>query len=435
MADDDWEALSLRGRIALLPREARLLLVGIALFSLGNGLTMPYLFVYLHDVRSIGTATVGLVISWMALVSLAAAPLWGTLADREGPRLALLGSLIVEVTGVASLVLIRGPASAVASTTVVALGMAGVWPAQSALLARLVPSRRRTWMFGLWFMLLNLGIGLGGLLAATFIDVDRPATFQALYLVNALGYLAYVGVLLLTPATTGRAAVPEPDQDEATAAPPDGGGYREVLRDVTFLQLVATAVTLLVFGYAQLQVGLTAYVTEVAGVPARWLGVAFAANTATIVVAQLLVIRRLEGRSRSRALAAVGVLWGCSWLVLTAVGAAGSTALAVGVVAMSTTVFAVGETVWSPTFPALVNHLAPDRLRGRYNAVSGVAWNVGNVLGPIYAGLLIGSGAGAWWPVVTAVGCLLASVLALRLRHRLTPAQDGREAAGATMAP
>ena len=114
-------------------------------------------------------------------------------------------------------------------------------------------------------------------------------------------------------------------------------------------------------------------------------------------------------------------------------GAATSVLVAVIAVAAATTVFALGEMVWSPTFPALVNDLAPDALRGRYNALAGIAWNVGNVLGPAYAGLLLGHGLAEAWPVVTAAGCLLAGLLALRLRHHLTAAQDGRTPHGATM--
>ena len=34
-------------------------------------------------------------------------------------------------------------------------------------------------MFGIQFMLLNLGIGIGGIVAATIVDVAEPATFTA----------------------------------------------------------------------------------------------------------------------------------------------------------------------------------------------------------------------------------------------------------------
>ena len=42
--------------------------LGFAFSSLGSGLTMPYLYVYLSTVRGIETATVGWVFAWMGLL-------------------------------------------------------------------------------------------------------------------------------------------------------------------------------------------------------------------------------------------------------------------------------------------------------------------------------------------------------------------------------
>ena len=91
-------------------------------------------------------------------------------------------------------------------------------------------------------------------------------------------------------------------------------------------------------------------------------------------------------------------------------------------------VFAIGETVWSPLQPALLNDLAPAHLRGRYNALGSVTWNVAGALGPAVAGVMIGAGHGGAWIGLLVVGCGAAAVLALRLRGVLTPAQDGRRA-------
>ena len=214
------------------------------------------------------------------------------------------------------------------------------------------------------------------------------------------------------------------EQDDV-AEGPRSRGYRAVLRDRTFLQLLGTATVLVVFGYAQLEVGLAVYATQVMDLDARWLGVAFALNTVTIVVAQLFVLARLEGRSRSRALAAAALCWAASWAILALSSPFTATALLVVALALTAMVFALGETLWSPTMPALVNDLAPDRLRGRYNALSTLTWNVGGVLGPVFAGFVLGGGHHRAWSAVTVVGCLLGAVGALGLRHRLSPAQDG----------
>jgi MFS family permease len=152
------------------------------------------------------------------------------------------------------------------------------------------------------------------------------------------------------------------------------------------------------------------------------------------VLGQLFVLARLEGRSRSVALGGTGVLWGLSWLALSVSGISSNTTVLVLALITTATVFALGETIWSPTFPALVNDLAPDDLRGRYNALSTMTWSVGGVLGPVFAGFLLGSHHSLLWVYLTVAGCWVGAVLAVALRRVLSPVEDGRvSSASATM--
>jgi MFS family permease len=89
-----------------LSSEVRRMLLGIALSALGNGLVMPFAFVYFHSVRHIPTSIAGLIFSYGALISLMAAPLVGTLIDKWGPRPILILSLCTLGIGYASFSLI-----------------------------------------------------------------------------------------------------------------------------------------------------------------------------------------------------------------------------------------------------------------------------------------------------------------------------------------
>ena len=71
----------------------RRLLLGMIGNALGGGLVLSLLIVYLHDVRGMSTAVAGLVLSWMAVLSLLVAPLAGMVIDRIGPRRVLMGAL------------------------------------------------------------------------------------------------------------------------------------------------------------------------------------------------------------------------------------------------------------------------------------------------------------------------------------------------------
>jgi len=306
------------------------------------------------------------------------------------------------------------------------VGFSAMHAGYNTILASLTEEGERQRVYGLQFTLVNLGIGIGGLVSGAVVDVARPVTFQLVYLVDALTYLAPLLILLSMPHVGGRLVEPA-----ARARPLPGAaasGYRQVLGDRAFRRFIIFGLVLTTCGYAQIEVGFTAFATEVAEVTPRIVGWALAANTLMIVSIQLYVIRAMESRSRTGGLAAVGGIFALSWLILGAAGliGGGSALLAsVGVIACAA-VFAVGETFLSPIMPALTNALATDALRGRYNAMTSITWGISGVVGPISAGPLIGGGLGSVWVVLVVAGSGVASMIALSLRRLLSPAQDGR---------
>ena len=65
-----------------------------------------------------------------------------------------------------------------------------------------------------------------------------------------------------------------------------------------------------------------------------------------------------------------------------ATGAYAEAATAAVLFAIAAAVFGIGECLQGPTQGALVADLAPERLRGRYMAISTTSWQVGFVIGP-----------------------------------------------------
>lgn len=395
----------------------RILAVGRFLDSVGSGLTMSLLVVYLAEVRGLPILTATLVLSWMAVVGLALTPVVGTMTDRFGPRPVMLVAVAVEAMGVFLTAFITDAPQAFAVGTILAIGGSGIWGPASTFTARLVPEEQRPTAFAVGFMLLNLGLGLGGLLAATIVDISRPVTFQWLYFIDAVTYAAlWIAVLSLrghggpSPAAEGDAPV----------------GWGPVLRDGRVMGLIAVSLVLLVCGYGSMEAGLSIFITNVAGESERLIGIVFLANTLTIVIAQLFILGWIRGRSRVRMIGVTAALWGLAWLFLVPTPVLGAVAGAILLIGFAV-VFALGESVWSPTVPALVNSIAPDHLRGRYNSAQSLTWSLAAMLAPIPAGLLIGGGLGVVWVAGVAAGCLIAGVAAQGLRRRLTPAEDGRD--------
>jgi MFS family permease len=256
--------------------------------------------------------------------------------------------------------------------------------------------------------------------SSVLVHTGDVSSFQRLYLIDALSYVAYIVVVLSLPRSTGalRAVV----EQRPTGPQP---GWGTVLRDRTLLRVVCTSIVVVTFGYAQFEAGFAAYAVGVADVPARALGWAFGANTAAIVLAQLFALRLIEGRSRSRMLALCAATWSVSWAVIACSDAVDGW-VAVTLVVVGLGVFGLGETLWAPIAPAIVNDLAAEELRGRYNALQSMTWTVSMIVGPALAGLLIGNGLVHVWVACTVGGTAVASLLFLRLRRHLSPLQDGR---------
>ncbi len=389
--------------------------------AIGRGLTLPFLFIYFTDVRGLTDTRAGLVIGWYGAVTLALSPLGGTLIDRFGARRVVVPCLLIEAIGTGSLALVNSTGSAVLVMTVIAVGSSAIWSGQNTILASLTGDDERQRVFGLNFALLNLGIGIGGMTSGAIVDTARPGTFQIIYVLDAVSYLMPALILLTLPGVGHRLVRPR------TGGEPSAGGYLTVLRDRPFRRLVIFGLILTTCGYAQIEVGFAAYAVRVVEVTPQVVAWALAANTVMIVLAQLLVLRRIEGRSRTGALAVVGAVFAGAWLVLGAgglVSAENAVFAALCVVACSA-IFGFGETMLSPVMPALTNALATDELRGRYNAMSSMIFGISGVIGPVTAGPLLGAAHGSVWVATVVGGCLIASLVALSLRRLLTAEQDG----------
>ena len=407
-----------------LPREGKLLLSIVVVQFLGTGLVLPFLVVYLHEIRGFALGDVGLLIGLGPLMGFLAVGPGGTIIDKYGARVVMLATVCLEVLADVALTFASTMPIAVLAVTLQGIAFGTEWPAAQSLIATVVPSRLRQRYFGVNFTLLNLGIGLGGIVGGLVVDVHRPVTFQAIYIADALSFLP--AIYLLTVPLRHLAGRPVHEDD-----PPPAEGYLQVMRRpgvrlVMLLSFVSSYV-----GYSQLNSGTQAFAREVGRISTQGLGLAYAANTAVIVLLQLVVLRRIEGRRRTRVIMVMSLIWSVAWLLLGSSGLLPGTFGATVLVAACASVFALGETLMQPTIPALVNDLAPDHLRGRYNAVSTGAFSLAAIIAPVVAGWLIGSGNGPAYIAQLVIGCGAVAVVATYLEPRLPAGVNGVPVAAA----
>lgn len=409
-----------------LPREARLLLSVVVFQFLGTGLVLPFHVVYLHEVRDFALSDVGLLLGLPPLVGFLAVGPGGSAIDRLGARKIMALALVLQILGDIGLVFASSLPLAAAALTLTGVAFGLSWPAFQSFIAAVVPTHLRQRYFGVNFALLNLGIGIGGMAGGLFVDVDRLVTFQTIYVVDAISFVPPL-LLVLGPL---RHVAGRPVQDEETDT--TTVSYLAVLRRPAVAPLMLLGFVASFVGYSQLNTGMPAFARAVGEVSTRGLGFAFAANTVVIVLLQLVVLQRIEGLRRTRVIAVMGVVWAGSWLLLGGSGLVPGTLGAAMLVAAMASVFALGETLLQPTIPALVNDLAPDHLRGRYNALSSAAFQLPAVIAPPVAGFLIGHGLGDAYIGMLVVGSVVLGAIALGwVEPQLDPETNGVRVSGA----
>jgi MFS family permease len=403
--------------IPALPRPVWVVLGGDFISAVGSGLTLPCLFIYAHQVRDLPDGTAGLVVATIALASLVGNPLGGALADWATPRRALMTGLTVAASGSVALAAARSPAALFGAAALLGLGVAMSWPAQDALLAAVAGQGERSAVFSTRHASMNAGLGLGALGAAAVVGVARPDSFTAVYLADAASFLAFVPVL-------ARLRLPAQDTSGPAAAAPGRASYRQVLRDRTFVRVWALTALIVTVSFGQFQASFAAYATRPGALSPHGLALAFAANTLTVMAVQLVVLRRLAGRRRTTGVALAAVAWAVCWAAVILGGHLGGGPAAEIAFVSAMVIFAVGETMLSPTLPAIINDLAPPQAAGRYNGLGTLAFTVGFLLGPAAGTAALGAGWGSALFTALILASLSAAVVALRLARHLPPAAN-----------
>ena len=393
----------------LLNPQSRKIVFGICLNAIGGGMTLSLLLVYLHDMRGFTNTFGGLLLAYGSIVSIISSTPMGALVDRIGPKKVMIGGLLLNSAAAFSLSQVQTHFHAILAITFINIAGQAIWPSQSVILTRVTPEKDRSKVFGFNFMLLNLGLGMGGLLSSLIIQGGDLLSFQIMYWVDASTFLLYLLIVLSLHGENVNAYIPKENE-------PKTGSYKDLFEIKPLMLLGIAGIILFTFGYGTIQAGIPVFATQFLGLSPKWLGIIFGVNTISIVLFQPLVMRILEKFSKYTALISIGLVWALSWLF---VGVAPYLPLFASGIALSLSqlVFAVGEMIQAPTIPTLANELSPEHIRGRANAWMSLQWSVSGVLGPAITGLMLGADLATTWVIVMFIGCFLSIPLFLAMKR------------------
>lgn len=391
--------------------------VGNALSAFGLGFTVPYLYVYVAQVRGLGAMTAGLVLAVFAVAALVVLPFAGRAIVRRGPLPVLLAALVTAALGALSLGVASSAAAVLVSASLLGAGQAVMQPALATMIVDCSSAETRSRAFAMQFFLQNLGLGVGGLIGGHLVDTSSAASFTLLFAIEAAMFLTLVVVMATV-------RVPHAPRIEGAPLTSGRGSWKQLLGNRAMVQLCVLGFVLFFACYGQFESGLSAYGVEAAGISTSALGTALAANTLVIVVAQFAVLRFVERRRRSRVIAAVGLIWAVAWAVAGYAGLGhGSQEMATAAFVSTYALFGLGEAMLSPTVAPLVADLAPEGMAGQYNSAFALVKQLALAVGPAVGGPL-GASLHAPYIVAFLLFSLGITVLAVRLGRQLTDVQD-----------
>ena len=393
---------SLRG----LPRETFVLALVAFCVALGFGIVVPAVPLF-ADALGVGATGAGAVVSAFALMRLLSGLAAGRLVDRVGERAALQAGLAVVAVSSALAGLAQSFPQLLVLRGVGGIGSAVFTIASTSLLLRVARAAQR----GRTQSVYRGGFLLGGIVGPAFGGAVIGISVRAPFFVYAgtLVLAALAAATLLPrepdrrPPTEVAAGIGEDDGVPTGVVPePPHTPLRTALANPTYQAALAGnfAVGFSVLGVRSTVVPLL--VVDELRLEAGWVGVAF--TVAALVQALLLLPagRFVDEVGRVPALVLGGLVAAASLVALAA--ATGPVTLL-----LSTAVFAAGAALLGVAPAAMVGDAVEGR-GGTAVAVWQMSSDLGSVVGPLAAGLLIDTGS---YPTALVVSAAVVAVCAL----------------------
>ncbi|HET9910718.1 MAG TPA: MFS transporter [Anaerolineales bacterium] len=343
---------------------------------LGGFMLYPFFALYLTQKFDIGMSTVGILFAIFSISGMIGSALGGALTDRMGRKAVIIFSLVLS--SLSALGMGFAPTIEVFVAVVAIVGTLSSigHPAHEAVVADLLPPDKRAEGYGIIRVVFNTAVIIAPPVAGLLI----AHSYLTLFLVDAtISLISAAIVLFALPETKPQAqAHTKPETMKQTFA-----GYGRVFKDTRFLAFIGVTV-MMTLVYMNMNSTLGVYLRDQHGLPEVNYGWLLSINAIIVVALQFWVTRRLEKYKPLLMMAAGSLLYAIGFAMYGFIST-----FVLFVLAM--VVITIGEMVVTPFQQSLVASFAPEDMRGRYMAVSGLSWSISFTVGPYLAGLLLES--------------------------------------------
>ena len=344
---------------------------------LGGFMLYPFFALYLTQKFDINMATVGILFAIFSVTGFVGSAIGGALTDRMGRKGVIIASLVLSSVSALGMGFAPSLVAFVWVTVIVGTMSSIGGPARQAIVADLLPEEKRAQGYGISRVVFNMAVIIAPPIAGLLI----ANSYLTLFIVDAaISLVAATVVLIALPETKPEAhpdAVPETMKQSFS-------GYKEVFKNTPFILFIGVTI-LMTLVYMNMNSTLGVFLRDYRGIPEIGFGTLLSINALIVVALQIWVTRKLK-QFKPLAMMAVG-----SFLYAIGFGMYGFVSgMALFITAM--VIITIGEMVVTPFQESLVANFAPEKMRGRYMAVSGMTWGIAFMIGPYFAGLLLDSG-------------------------------------------
>ena len=339
---------------------------------MATSMSIPFLAVYLTQVKGASASSAGLIIAVSSLIGIVASFYGGYVSDRIGRKKVMLLSIF--------------------GWTLVFVGFAfadAIWvfffmnalnglcralfePTSKALLSDVTPSSIRLFVFNLRYTAINIGVIFGPLLGLYL--GSSKTTFP--FLVAAFIYLLY-GLTLAWQFQKHPVAAPESTKQISVKK------ALSIIQKDTVFSIILIGVTLCSFGYSHLSSTLPQYLSASPMIEdgPKLFGYLLSLNAVVVIVVQYPLIMIAKRYSTILSLTTGNILLAGSLFAI-------AFSQSLGMLAFIIVVFTIGEVLLFAMMDLFVDNIAKPEVKGSYFGAMGFS-QLGSVIGPFVGGLCI----------------------------------------------
>ena len=348
-------------------------LISILIDTVGTGMFMSLVLLYLALVNGIPPVLAGPLITIAAVLSFVAMPLVGRLIHRLRGRNSLILSGVISAVGYTLYFFAREPVTVLVAASLVALGdrlNGAAWP---VLAAEQFGRDRLTLLFAITNSAKTVALGAGALAAAAALAAGNEAGLRIALAANVTSYL--VGLIVLLSVK----------RHVITAERTPIRSLSIAFRNPGFMRLVLSQMSLSA-SWIIPGVAFPLYLTEGLGQPAALAAVMLTLRYGVVAAIQVPIVRMTRSWDRQRILAFSGACSASGVLCVIALPFAWDGWL-IALTALATALLALSEIISKPTAAADAIRYSPPGEEAPYMAVFQSSWTFAYAIGPAAIGL------------------------------------------------